>query len=239
VPRRRDGRRTRFGRLTRQLLRLAIAVSLGSCAQQAPPATNASGSPQTSAVPSTTPVAVVAASPSPGSAGGSAPPASLAVVAAGAPPTRVVIAALGIDLPVVSAPAGPDAYPYCNVAMYLPQLHRPGEAGATYVFAHARVGMFLPLLDESRIRDGAGMVGMRVDVFTSDDRHFVYRISQVKRHVLTLEDAIEERDAALFLQTSEGPHGTPQKLQVVATPVSVGPASHAEAHPTPHVIVCG
>ena len=30
--------------------------------------------------------------------------------------TRVVVPALGIDLPVIS---GTDTYPYCNVAMYL------------------------------------------------------------------------------------------------------------------------
>lgn len=160
------------------------------------------------------------------------PPAALGV------PSRVVIGALGIDLPVVAAPAGADAYPFCNVAMYLPQLHRPGEAGATYVFAHARTGMFLPLLDESRVRDGARMIGMRVDVYTADDRLFTYSIVAVHRHVLTLEDAIREADETLYLQTSEGPHGTPQKLQLVADPISSGAATEAAAQPTPHPLPC-
>ena len=38
--------------------------------------------------------------------------------------TRVRIAALDIDLPVVKGPSG---YPYCNVAMYLTDLHQPGQ----------------------------------------------------------------------------------------------------------------
>ena len=43
----------------------------------------------------------------------------------------------------------------------------------------------------------------------------------------------------LWLQTSEGPHGTPTVLQLLAMPLSVDPADHSAAHPKPHPIVCG
>lgn len=153
--------------------------------------------------------------------------------------TRVVIPALEIDLPVVRPPGGSTTYPLCNVAMYIQTLSQPGYPGATYIYAHARIGMFLPLLDQSRINNGAGMIGMLVQVYTSDNQYFIYQISDVRRHQLTLADAIAARDQELWLQTSEGPHGTPGKLQVIATPLSSGPASPADAHPTPHPVVCG
>ena len=54
--------------------------------------------------------------------------------------TRIRIAALGIDLPIVKPQKDPTAYPYCNVAMYLPVLGQPGEGHATYLYAHAREG---------------------------------------------------------------------------------------------------
>jgi hypothetical protein len=153
--------------------------------------------------------------------------------------TRIVIPALSIDLPIVKPPGGDDTYPLCNVAMYIQQLHQPGEAGATYIYAHARTGMFLPLLEESQRNNGKRMIGMLVQVYTSDDQLFLYAISEVRRHVLTLDPALDETDETLWLQTSEGPHGTPQKLQVIAKPLSSGPADHADAHPTPHPVVCG
>ncbi len=190
------------------------------------------------------------AGPDPASSRELAPPSALAPAARAPSPaapeavphavaTRVVLPELGIDLPIVQAPTAGDAYPYCNVAMYLPQLHQPGETGATYIFAHARAGMFLRLLDESRVDDGARMKGMAVSVYTSDNRVFTYEITQVRRHVLTLGQALAETRAALYLQTSEGPHGTPQKLQVVATLVSSRPAPRADAHPNARPVECG
>ncbi len=153
--------------------------------------------------------------------------------------TRIVIPALRIDLPIVEPPGGDDAYPYCNVAMYLEQLHQPGGTGATYVFAHARTGMFLPLLEESQVHNGQRLLGMLVQVYTSDDQLFLYSISEVRRHQLSIADAVAATDGSLWLQTSEGPKGTKPKLQIVAQFLSSGPADHADAHPTPHPVVCG
>jgi hypothetical protein len=155
--------------------------------------------------------------------------------------TRVVVPALDIDLPVIRQPGGANAYPACNVAMYLQAsgLTQPGYAGATYLYAHARVGMFLPLLEQSRINNGRAMLGMLVQVYTSDNQYFLYEITEVRRHQVTLTDALAAKSSELWLQTSEGPHGTPGKLQVVAEPISSGAASPSDAHPTPRPVACG
>ncbi len=152
--------------------------------------------------------------------------------------TRVVIAALGIDLPVIRPPSD-SAYPLCDVAMYIKDLAQPGSGRATYLYAHAREGMFLPLLESSLVKNGAGMLGMIVEVYTSDDQLFLYEISEVRRHQLDLDDAVAATTEQVWLQTSEGPKGTRPKLQVVARFLSTGPADHEAAHPVPAPSVCG
>jgi len=152
--------------------------------------------------------------------------------------TRVVVPALRIDLPVVKPQGGPDTYPLCDVAMYIQELGQPGQGRATYLYAHARVGMFLPILDASKVDNGSVMLGMLVQVYTSDDQLFLYEIVDVRRHQLTLDDAVSATTEQMWLQTSEGPRGTPGKTQVIARPLSSGPADPAEAHPVPKPVVC-
>jgi hypothetical protein len=153
--------------------------------------------------------------------------------------TRVRIAALKIDLPIVAPPPGPNAYPLCDVAMYLAGLGQPGEGRATYLFAHARTGMFLPLLEASLVQNGKSMIGMVVEVWTSDNQRFLYDITEVRRHQTDLNDASSATTEQLWLQTSEGPKGTPGKLQVIAEPLSQEAADPAEAHPVARPLVCG
>jgi hypothetical protein len=148
--------------------------------------------------------------------------------------TRVEISRYGIDLPIVRQP---NAYPYCNVAMYSAVLSQPGEAGPTFIYAHARTGMFLPLLTASQTNAGA-MVGTIVRIWTSDSLLHTYQITRVLRHQYTTP-SYDPRVETLWLQTSEGPHGTLNKLFLIATPISVTPAGYAESHPTPHIVVCG
>ena len=114
--------------------------------------------------------------------------------------------------------------------MYLDQLHQPGEAGATYIYAHARPGMFLPILTQSQINNGNRMIGMIVQVFTSDDLLFLYEITKVRRHQSSLDDAFAAKTSQLWLQTSEGPNATYPKVQVVAQPLSNLPADQRQAH---------
>src|SRR5207253_5583467 len=64
---------------------------------------------------------------------------------------------------------------------------------STYIFAHARTGMFLPLLEGSKVDNGKKMKGMLVQVYTSDDQLFLYSISEVRRHVLSLDAAFKDR----------------------------------------------
>lgn len=189
--------------------------------------------------PTTAAPTAVASAPTQSSASPSAPPSPSAPVDRVA--TRVVVPALRIDLPVVRPPGGPDAYPLCDVAMYFEHdlLGQPGEGRAIYLYAHARTGMFLPILEASRVENGNAMKGMLVQVYTSDDQLFLYEIGEVRRHQTTLDDAIAATSEELWLQTSEGPRGTPGKTQVIARLLSSGPADPAEAHPKPNPVVCG
>jgi len=145
--------------------------------------------------------------------------------------TRVRIAALDIDMPVVKGPAG---YPYCDVAMYLKDLRQPGQGGATYLYGHARTGMFLPLLETSEKKQ----LGMVVEVWTSDDFRFLYEIVDVRRNQTSLDDPLSAASEELWLQTSEGPKGTKGKTQVIALPLSVERADPADAHPKAKPVDC-
>jgi hypothetical protein len=153
-------------------------------------------------------------------------------------PPRVRLPGLGIDLPVVAPPRNPDHFPACNVAEYLPGLSRPGHPGATFIYAHARPGMFLPILDAARSNRGHSLLGIRVDVFTSDDRRFTYEITDVRRHVRSLDFAYRISAEQLILQTSEGPVGTPGKTVVIAVPRSEEPATADDARPEAHPVTC-
>ena len=124
--------------------------------------------------------------------------------------------------------------------MFIQELGQPGQGRATYLYAHAREGMFLPLLTQSEVRNGAGMIGMVAQVWTSDEQVFLYEITEVRRHATDLDDAQGADHEQLWLQTSEGPRGTVPKLQVVAEPLSNSPADDpADAHPSPRPVACG
>jgi hypothetical protein len=194
--------------------------------------------------PSSAPLATFAPLPSIGGPielpGASAEPTVEPTFPADRVATRIVIRRLDIDLPIVlQADYNPD-YPLCDVAMYLPDPHfgQPGQGRATYIYAHARVGMFWPLLAASQKNDGERMLGMTVEVYTSDSWRYVYTITEVRRHTRSLEDALNTTTERLWMQTSEGPNGTIPKLQVVADYLSAAPSSFKDAHPKPHPYVC-
>jgi hypothetical protein len=163
---------------------------------------------------------------------------------AGGVPTRIVIPSLAVDLPIIESPAN-EVFPLCDVAEYL-TLGRlqvaPGLPQAIYLYAHARTGMFLPLLNGSQKNNGAAMIGDVVLIYTDDDRNHVYEISEVIRHVpvssAALDRALTATTEELWLQTSEGPKTSSPKLQVIALPVGVLAASHADAHPSGRGRVC-
>jgi hypothetical protein len=176
---------------------------------------------------------------------GMAPSPAQTPVSSGARATRIAIPSLGIDLPVVSGdlevPGNRDSFPLCDVAQYLVGYSQPGEPGTTYIYAHARTGMFLPLLEQSQHNNGRGMIGALVEVYTSDNRLHLYEIYVVKRHATDLSLAHELPPAGhqLVLQTSEGPRGTIPKLQVAARPLSSVAADPGDARPRPRPRPCG
>lgn len=157
--------------------------------------------------------------------------------------TRVVVPDLGIDLPVVLQDGGAGAYPWCNVAMYIQELHQPGQGKATYIYAHARDGMFGPIYERAILGRNGGptsMLGMIAEVYTSDNFVFSYEVIDVRLHQKSLDDAVDAISEELWLQTSEGPRGNDLGLtQVLAVPLTVGPADPLDAHPEAEPVVCG
>lgn len=130
------------------------------------------------------------------------------------------------------------SFPLCDVALYQPELGQPGQGRATYIYAHARVGMFLPLLTASLIDNGQGMIGDIVEIYTSDDYRFKYKIVEVDRHTHNMNDALAAHTEEAFLQTSEGPSARYPKLQVIATFVSATTTDQKSAHPAAHPRIC-
>jgi hypothetical protein len=153
--------------------------------------------------------------------------------------SRIVIPAMRIDLPVIE---GNEGFPYCNVAMYQPVLAQPGRPGTTYIYAHARVETFLRLLTLSQVRNGAPMLGMLVQVYTTEGRLYLYEIDAVRRHVTTngfvANPPVAGEPQDLILQTSEGPRFTERKLQVHARYLYSQDIDPAEANPAAHPVTC-
>jgi hypothetical protein len=149
--------------------------------------------------------------------------------------TRVLVPALDIDLPVMRQKT---SYPPCNVAMYLPQFKQPGRGGPVYLYAHARDGMFLPLLTRSKRNDGASMIGMTVYVYTGDNLRFRYEITRVRRHARDFRPVTAAKGETIWLQTSEGPNASYPKLQVAGRLIGHSKVSHDEAHPRPRPRSC-
>lgn len=185
-----------------------------------------------------TPTPSPAPSGSPDASATEAPTPSPALAVA----SRVVIPALKIDLPIVSQRYGPGkgSYPLCDVAQYLESFGQPSQPGTTYLYAHARAGMFLPLLLQSQRNDGKALIGDLVQVYTNDGLVYLYEIFRVRRHATDFKLALDVSggEHRLILQTSEGPKGTIPKLQVAARLLNVSQGSVADATPKPHPRDC-
>jgi hypothetical protein len=149
--------------------------------------------------------------------------------------TRVAVVGLGIDLPVIRGPSG---YPYCRVAMYYAQAAQPREPGISFIFAHARTGMFLPLLTRYRIDGGRSLIGKTVEVWTSDSYVVYYRIDKVRKTTTPMTGVTSLARERLWLQTSTGPNTTYPKLVVEAYRYKTVKTTYAASHPTPHPISC-
>ena len=233
----------------------SVTLLAGGVFSLAPPGSDADpatpsldpGNPIETRAPTTTPAATpptATQTPLPSPTRSAAPSPTAEPSGTAAPPTRIVIAALGIDLPVVrqdlEVPGNPSLYPLCDVAQYLVHYVTPGEEGSTYIYGHARAGMFLALLEASQRDDGTEMIGALVEVYAADLTRHLYEIYVVKRHAtdLSLADNVPAGEHRLVLQTSEGPRGTIPKLQVAARPIGTFTASAGDALPEPRPRVC-
>jgi hypothetical protein len=166
------------------------------------------------------------------------------VPAADGVPSRVVVAGLGIDLPVISGdemlPGNPPDYPLCDVAQYLTTYRFPARPGTTtWIYAHARDGMFLPLLEAAEAHHG-GLIGQEVVVYSTTLQRHTYSITEVRQHATDRGAAadVPAGEGRLVLQTSEGPRGTVPKLQVVARLVATDTTTAGEALPAPSPRAC-
>ena len=149
--------------------------------------------------------------------------------------TRVAVSGLGIDLPVIRGPSG---YPPCRVAMYLASTAQPREPGITFIYAHARTGMFLPLLTKWRIYGSAGLIGRTVRVWTSDSYVSYYRITTVRKTTNGMAGVSLLTRERLWLQTSTGPNYTYPKLVIEASRYKTVKTTYAASHPAAHPVRC-
>ena len=143
-----------------------------------------------------------------------------AVVAAGSVTARttlfrVTIPRLGINLLIKEGDVVRDidqAHTPDNYAFHLPGTWWPGEGGNTYLYAHARVGMFLSLWN--------ARPGDEVFVTAPDGHLFVYVIREVLPRVAPTDVSSTRPTASerLTLQTSTGPNGSDPRFVVIAFP---------------------
>jgi len=149
--------------------------------------------------------------------------------------TRVAVSGLGIDLPVIRGPSG---YPPCRVAMYLASAAQPREPGISFIYAHARTGMFLPLLTRWRINGGASLIGRTVTVWTSDSYVSYYRIIGVRKTANSMTGVTLLTRERLWLQTSTGPNRTYAKLIIEAARYRTVKTTYVASHPSARPVSC-
>ncbi|SRR6266851_3529453 len=150
----------------------------------------------------------------------SAPPnaatnAALRTLAPIPPGYRIQIPRLGIDLEILEGDVERDTVALRtpeDYAFHLPGTAIPGTGANSYLYAHARMGMFISLWD--------ARVGDVVWISTPDGRALRYVVSEV--HPSVPPDEISWAAAAgperLTLQTSTGPAPNDPRFIVVALP---------------------
>lgn len=134
--------------------------------------------------------------------------------------SRIAVPRLGIDLPLELGEIARDvpregfagATPE-NVAFVFPSSRLPGEGGNTYIYAHARTGMFLSLW--------GAKLGDEVVIYRPDDgARRSYRVALIAPRVNPTDAhwLDPNGDERLTLQTSTGPNPGDPRFIVVAYP---------------------
>lgn len=172
--------------------------------------------PATPASPSPSAVAVVTASPlaSPTALDPSASPTATPVPTI-PPGHRIKIARLAIDLPIAEGDIERDTVRQetpDDFAFHFPGTAIPGGGSNSYIYAHARPGMFLALW--------SARVGDEVVIVSPDGRERRYLVSEVHPRVEPTDVSWAQPTAAerLTLQTSTGPNPGDPRFVVIALP---------------------
>jgi hypothetical protein len=174
--------------------------------------------PATPVVPPASAVAALTASPAPSPTGLTATPTATTTatpIPAIPPGYRVKIARLAIDLPIAEGDIERDTVRQQtpdNFAFHFPGTAIPGDAGNTYIYAHARRGMFLSLW--------SARVGDEVLILTPEGRERRYVVSEVHPRVepTDVSWAAPTTTERLTLQTSTGPNPEDPRFVVIALP---------------------
>ncbi len=128
---------------------------------------------------------------------------------------RIQIPRLGIDLAILEGDIERDTVQLQtpeSYAFHLPGTAIPGTGANSYLYAHARRGMFLSLWDAK--------IGDVVWISTPDGRALKYVVSEVHSRVPP-EEVVWATPSApdrLTLQTSTGPNPSDPRFVVVALP---------------------
>jgi LPXTG-site transpeptidase (sortase) family protein len=129
---------------------------------------------------------------------------------------RIRMPRLGIDLPIAEGDVQRDVVVQRtpeNFAFHFPGTAIPGTTGNSYLYAHARRGMFLSLWNAN--------VGDRVIITTPEGVELNFKVTDIPGKVPPqdtswLNPSSEER---LTLQTSTGPNPQDPRFVVIAAPV--------------------
>ncbi len=197
-----------MNRWTPALSVLALCLGLVLIVSALRPATPASPPPSV--------VAAVTASPlaSPTAPGPSASPTTTPVPTI-PPGYRIKIARLAIDLPIAEGDIERDTVQQQtpdNFAFHFPGTAIPGDVGNSYIYAHARRGMFLSLW--------SARVGDEVVIVAPDGRERRYVVSEVHPRVAPTDVSWAQPTTTerLTLQTSTGPNPDDPRFVVIASP---------------------
>jgi sortase (surface protein transpeptidase) len=128
---------------------------------------------------------------------------------------RIQIARLGIDLPIAEGDVQRDVIVQQtpeNFAFHLPGTAIPGTPGNSYLYAHARRGMFLTLWN--------ARVGDQVVISTPSGAALKFVVTEVHPRVAPEDTSWVQPsgDERLTLQTSTGPNREDPRFVVIAAP---------------------
>lgn len=128
---------------------------------------------------------------------------------------RVQIPRLGIDLPIFEGDVARDTLQQQtpeDAAFHLPGTAIPEQKSNTYLYAHARIGMFLALWQ--------ARTGDEVFISTPDRRLLTYVVSEVRPRVDAGDISVIQPTTkeTLTLQTSTGPNPNDPRFVVIALP---------------------